>query len=171
MPIDFIMDAELLSLATRLGQQLAKTDKKLAVSESCTGGLIAAAITEIAGSSGWFDRGFVTYSNSAKQQMLAVQSQTLANYGAVSEQTALEMAAGTLAFSEADCAVAVTGIAGPGGGTLSKPVGSVYIAWAFKGQKRYCELNQFQGDRHAIRLQTAKRALQYLIAVLEKKEY
>jgi nicotinamide-nucleotide amidase len=155
------MDAELIATAACLGQVLQAQHKLIAVAESCTGGLIAQTLTEIAGSSAWFERGFVSYSNLAKIQMLGVAPQTLARYGAVSAETALEMVAGTLRHSEADYAIAVTGIAGPGGGSVEKPVGTVFIAWACKGQGGRCEQAHFEGDRHAVREQTALRALRY----------
>lgn len=137
-------------------------DKTIAVAESCTGGLIAAALTEIPGSSAWFDRGFVTYSNAAKMEMLGVSPVTLELSGAVSSATALEMVNGVLSHSRADYAIAVTGIAGPSGGSDAKPVGTVFIAWGFKGLAAYCEQYLFTGDRHSVRVQTAAQALQYL---------
>ena len=123
-----------LAAATELGRVLEARGWRVATAESCTGGLIAGAITDIAGSSAWFDRGFVTYSNSAKEEMLGVRAQTLAAFGAVSEQTACEMAAGALARSGSDLAVAVTGIAGPTGGSADKPVGMVCFGWAKRGR-------------------------------------
>lgn len=130
----------------------------IACAESCTGGGIAAALTDVAGSSGWFDRGFVTYSNAAKQAMLGVSADTLATHGAVSEATAVEMAQGALLHSEADLTVAVTGIAGPGGGTPQKPVGTVWLAWAGDGfVDTACE--HFDGDRQAVRAATIDAAL------------
>ena len=163
------MKNDLLKLSAELGVHLVLSQKMLAVAESCTGGLIATLLTEIAGSSAWFDRGFVTYSNVAKRQMLNVQEHTLEKFGAVSAETALEMVSGALLFSEADCAIAVTGIAGPSGGTNDKPVGTVYLAWAIKGHKDYCEHHLYHGDRHQIRLQTAHRAVQYLLETLKIK--
>lgn len=153
------MDKELLELSEQLGLLLKVSNKKIATAESCTGGGIAQIITEIPGSSVWFDRGFVTYSNTAKQQMLAVKSQTLETYGAVSEQTALEMLTGALHYSEADCAIAVTGIAGPDGGTAVKPVGTVYIAWGYKNEHTKVLKQHFSGNRGQIRMQTVKTAL------------
>ena len=128
------MDNELFELAQQLGRLLKSKEKKIATAESCTGGWIAQIITEVSGSSAWFDRGFVTYSNAAKMEMLGVKPETLDNFGAVSAQTATEMVTGALAHSDADCAIAVTGIAGPDGGTAEKPVGTVFIAWAYKNQ-------------------------------------
>jgi nicotinamide-nucleotide amidase len=162
------MEDMLIITAARLGALLRGRNKSIAVAESCTGGLIAQALTELAGSSVWFERGFVTYSNASKIQLLNVQAQTLECYGAVSAETALEMAAGALAHSEADYVLAVTGIAGPGGGSAAKPVGTVFIARAAKGQAPDCEQQYFEGDRHTVRYQTALRALQYWVEVLER---
>ncbi len=159
-------NSALLALAAAVGERLIAAQNTLCVAESCTGGLIAATLTEIAGSSIWFERGFVTYSNLSKQQLLNVQEQTLEQFGAVSEETALAMVMGALQASAAQCAIAVTGIAGPGGGSLEKPVGTVFIAWAIPGLQLFCERNQFQGDRHSIRLQSTQRALHYLITKL-----
>jgi nicotinamide-nucleotide amidase len=157
------MPNDLLSLADQLGQQLSKRGQMLALAESCTGGWIAQSVTEIAGSSAWFDRGFVTYSNAAKTAMLGVRESTLQQYGAVSPQTASEMVAGALKFSDADLALAVTGIAGPGGGTAGKPVGLVFIAWQTRGQPCRCLEQHFEGNRHAVRRQTVQKALQCLL--------
>jgi nicotinamide-nucleotide amidase len=157
------MPNDLLSLADQLGQQLSKRGQMLALAESCTGGWIAQSVTEIAGSSVWFDRGFVTYSNAAKIAMLGVRESTLQQYGAVSSQTASEMVAGALKFSDADMALAVTGIAGPGGGTAEKPVGLVFIAWQTRGQSCRCLEQHFEGDRYAVRRQTVQKALQCLL--------
>ncbi|MFA5984270.1 MAG: nicotinamide-nucleotide amidohydrolase family protein [Methylococcaceae bacterium] len=155
------MDAELIELAGGLGRKLAALGAKIAVAESCTGGLIAQGITEIAGCSAWFDRGFITYSNTAKIQMLDVKLNTLESYGAVSAEIAQEMALGAIIKSEVDFSLAVTGIAGPGGGSKEKPVGTVYVAWAQKGGDCVWRKLNLIGDRHSIRLQTAKIALQY----------
>ena len=153
------MDNELLELAQQLGHLLKSKEKKIATAESCTGGWIAQIITEIPGSSAWFDRGFVTYSNAAKIQMLGVNPETLAKFGAVSAQTATEMVNGALAYSGADCAIAVTGIAGPDGGTAEKPVGTVFVAWSCKNQDVKVELKKLTGNRHEIRRQTVKIAI------------
>jgi len=158
---------ELISLARCLGQNMLKAGHTLALAESCTGGWIAQSVTEIAGSSAWFDRGFVTYSNAAKVAMLGVSESTLHIHGAVSAETAREMAAGALFNSHADVALAVTGIAGPGGGTAEKPVGLVFIAWQFRGQLCHCQEHHFVGDRHSIRLQTVQKALLYLLGEYE----
>ena len=134
---------------------------RIATVESCTGGMIAAAITDIAGSSDVFERGFVTYSNEAKAQ-LGVQAELIAQHGAVSVHVAREMAAGALKHSKADVAVAVTGIAGPGGGSEGKPVGLVYLAVARRNGEPAIERHQFHGDRAAIRQATVERALEML---------
>ncbi|MGZ8240302.1 MAG: CinA family protein [Methylobacter sp.] len=154
------MDNESLELAEKLGQLLKANGKKIATAESCTGGGIAQIITEVPGSSAWFDRGFVTYTNSAKVQMLGVSQETLEKYGAVSAETAKEMVTGALAHSEADIAIAVTGIAGPEGGTPDKPVGTVFIAWAWKNANHKVEKMQFSGNRHRIREQIVKMAIE-----------
>ncbi|MGL5977103.1 MAG: nicotinamide-nucleotide amidohydrolase family protein, partial [Aeromonas sobria] len=124
------LDAEIEHLASELGRALGQRGWLAATAESCTGGGVASAITDIAGSSGWFDRGFVTYTNEAKQQMLGVSGETLAQHGAVSEAVVLEMARGALAHSSASISVAISGIAGPGGATEGKPVGTVWFALA-----------------------------------------
>jgi len=150
-------------LAIDLGRLLGRRGLVAATAESCTGGLIAGAITDVPGSSGWFDRGFVTYSNDAKVAMLGVRAQTLDTHGAVSEATAAEMAAGALAHSSADLAVAVTGIAGPDGGSEAKPVGTVCFAWARRGGPVATLTRRFPGDRAAVRQATVELALQGLI--------
>jgi nicotinamide-nucleotide amidase len=157
------MNDGLLDLAIALGEALQRRGLHVATAESCTGGLIASAITDVAGSSGWFDRGFVTYSNKAKVEMLGVRAETLAAHGAVSEATAAEMAAGALAHSGADLAVAVTGIAGPDGGTPAKPVGTVCFAWARRGRALATATRQLAGDRAAVRAATVRAALQGLL--------
>jgi nicotinamide-nucleotide amidase len=135
---------------------------RVATAESCTGGMIAAALTEIAGSSDVFERGFVTYSNEAKNELLGVPQDMLKAHGAVSAEVAGAMAQGALAHSRADMAVAVTGIAGPGGGSAAKPVGLVYIGLARRGETPAIERNVFPGDRAAIRAATVVRALNLL---------
>ena len=152
-------------LVLALAQALRESGLKLATAESCTGGLIAAACTAVAGSSDWFERGFVTYSNDAKLESLGVDARVIAEHGAVSEAVARAMAQGALAHSRAQLAVAVTGIAGPGGGSTAKPVGTVWlaIARAGEGDGVQAELLQLSGDRAAIREQTVQHALQRLI--------
>jgi nicotinamide-nucleotide amidase len=141
--------------AVQLGQALKARGLMLAMAESCTGGMVAEAITSIAGSSAWFDRGFITYSNTAKIDMLDVSSATLEKFGAVSEQTATEMAIGALKNSAAQIAGSITGIAGPDGGTVEKPVGTVCFAWAGKHFPVTSCTHHFHGDRNAIRQQAA----------------
>jgi nicotinamide-nucleotide amidase len=157
------VSAEALSLAIALGRAMQDRGWMVAAAESCTGGLISGAITDIAGSSGWFDRGFVTYSNEAKIEMLGVRPGTLAAHGAVSEATAREMAAGALERSLADVAVAVTGVAGPTGGTPDKPVGLVCFAWASRHAPIEARTERFGGDRAQVRAATVEMALQGLI--------
>lgn len=151
-------------LVLALAQALRAGGLKLATAESCTGGLIAAACTAVAGSSDWFERGFVTYSNEAKTESLGVDAALIAGRGAVSAEVARAMADGALAHSRADLAVAVTGIAGPTGATPGKPVGTVWLAVARRGAATQTELLNLRGDRAAIRAQTVEHALQRLIA-------
>jgi nicotinamide-nucleotide amidase len=146
-------------LAVDVGRALAERGWRLATAESCTGGLVAGAVTDVAGSSQWFDRGFVTYSNEAKVDLLGVSTDTLARHGAVSEATVREMAAGALARSRADIAVAITGVAGPAGGAPDKPVGLVWFAWAVRGRPVDAESRRFAGDRAAIREASVGEAL------------
>lgn len=154
------MDSELFKLAEQLGRFLTANGKKISTAESCTGGWIAQTITDVPGSSTWFDRGFVSYSNAAKVEMLGVNPQTLEQHGAVSSATAIEMAMGALAHSDADLAIAVTGIAGPDGGTAEKPVGTVFIAWANRHGKKLVLKKQFFGNRRQIREQTVQSAIE-----------
>lgn len=137
----------------------------LATAESCTGGMIAAACTDLAGSSTWFERGFVTYSNAAKTEMLGVDAALIAQHGAVSEAVARAMAAGALAHSNAQVAVAVTGVAGPGGGSAEKPVGMVWLGFALHGQV-HAECQHFPGNRAAVRAATVQHALRRLTELL-----
>ena len=157
----------LTTLATLLGAKLKAQGVMLATAESCTGGWVAQAVTAISGSSDWFERGFVTYSDAAKQEMLGVSADTLAEHGAVSEHTAREMAAGALAHSRAQVAVAITGIAGPGGGSPEKPLGMVCFGWAVKEGVLNAETRQFKGDRESVRRQSVIAALQGVLALLE----
>lgn len=160
----------LLALARQVGQILKDNGLKLVSAESCTGGWIGQIVTAVPGSSAWYDRGFITYSNLSKQQMLHVQPQTLARFGAVSEQTAREMVQGALAASQAQIAVSVTGIAGPAGGSAEKPVGTVCFAWLLKNlpistaSSRTC---YFSGDRAAVRRQSVAVALQGILELLK----
>jgi nicotinamide-nucleotide amidase len=151
------------ALVLQLGDALRTRGAMLATAESCTGGLIAATCTSVAGSSDWFERGFVTYSNAAKTEMLDVDAALIARHGAVSAEVACAMAVGALAHSRAALAVAATGIAGPGGATPGKPVGTVWLAFARRGEAACAELLQLAGDRTAVRAQTVARALQRLL--------
>ena len=146
-----------------LARVLRQRGGSVATAESCTGGLIAAACTSVAGSSDWFERGFVTYSNEAKTQMLGVPAALIAQHGAVSEEVARAMAEGALRQSTARLAVAVTGIAGPGGAVPGKPVGTVWLAWALRDGATRAERLQFAGDRAAVRSQTVTQALMRLL--------
>jgi nicotinamide-nucleotide amidase len=157
-----MIDDSLVSLARRLGTAAIARGAMIATAESCTGGLVAGAITAIAGSSSWFERGFVTYSNLAKEQELGVGQSTIERFGAVSEETARAMAEGAVRASSAQWAVAVTGIAGPDGGTPEKPVGTVWFAWAGPGHLQALR-RQFDGDRSAVREASVRVALEGLI--------
>jgi nicotinamide-nucleotide amidase len=137
----------------------------MATAESCTGGLIAAACTDLAGSSAWFERGFVTYSNEAKAEMLGVDPALIVQFGAVSEPAVRAMAQGALQYSQAQVAIAVTGVAGPSGGTVDKPVGTVWLGWATPDGVR-TELRHFEGDRASVRAATVKLALEELLSLL-----
>jgi nicotinamide-nucleotide amidase len=151
-----------VALIAELAEALRARGWMVACAESCTGGGIAAALTDLAGSSDWFDRGFVTYSNRAKQAMLGVRAGTLDGYGAVSRHTVIEMARGALDHSDAHLSVAVSGIAGPGGGTADKPVGTVWLAWAGPGFVEALR-EQFPGDRAAVRAATVDAAIAGLL--------
>ena len=159
--------ADLQTLSESVGAQLLSRGEWLATAESCTGGWVAQSITAIAGSSAWFDRGFVTYSNAAKQEMLGVTEATLVRHGAVSEATARAMAQGAIAHSRADWAIAITGIAGPGGGSPEKPVGTVCFAWAQRDGGCEAQTCAFAGDRAAVREQSVIHALRGLLARIE----
>jgi nicotinamide-nucleotide amidase len=155
-------DAGLAERVEELASRLTKLGWTLSTAESCTGGWIAKCCTDRAGSSAWFERGFVTYSNEAKHGMLGVDETVLAEAGAVSREAALQLAGGAQASAGTDVAVAVTGIAGPEGGTAEKPVGSVWFAWAIQGSVD-AEMKQFPGNRDAVRRHTVSHALQGLI--------
>jgi len=155
----YVTDADLNAQAVALGQRLQQAGLLLVTAESCSGGWIAKVMTDVAGSSAFFDCGIVVYSYEAKQRLLGVRAQTLEQSGAVSRETVLEMVSGALVNSGAGFAVAVTGIAGPGGGSVDKPVGSVWIGWKRRGGYADAELFQFDGDRDAIRRQTVATAL------------
>jgi nicotinamide-nucleotide amidase len=139
----------------------------LTTAESCTGGWVSQAVTSVAGSSDWFERGFVTYSDAAKQEMLGVSARTLAAHGAVSEETARDMATGALAHSRAQVAVAITGIAGPGGGSPEKPLGMVCFAWAVTDGTISVQTRHFEGDRENVRRQSVIAALQRVLELLD----
>ncbi len=161
------MDAPTAALVARLAAALRARLASMATAESCTGGLVAAACTSLAGSSDWFERGFVTYSNAAKTELLGVDAALIARHGAVSAEVARAMANGALAHSPATFAVAITGIAGPGGGSADKPVGTVWIATAARDGAAESALLDADGDREAIRRRAVVRALELLIGRIE----
>jgi nicotinamide-nucleotide amidase len=150
---------DLETLVRQLGELLLAREARLATAESCTGGWIAKCLTDVPGSSGWFEYGFVTYGNNAKQTMLAVDPDLIERHGAVSKEVAEAMATAARAVSGADMAVAVTGIAGPEGGTDDKPVGTVWLAWLGPGRRAATRMMRFDGDRNDIRRQTVIAAL------------
>lgn len=154
-------------LARKLGRALKDASAVLATAESCTGGWAAQAVTSVAGSSEWFERGFVVYSNAAKVELLGVRAETLERHGAVSAQTAAEMALGALARSKASLALSITGVAGPGGGSPDKPVGTVCFAWAGRGGPVRSETLHLAGDRESIRRQSVVHALQGVLKTLD----
>ncbi|HLB43111.1 MAG TPA: CinA family protein [Gammaproteobacteria bacterium] len=153
-------------LATDLGNELKKRHLHLVTAESCTGGGLSYWITSIAGSSDWFERGLVTYSNAAKIELLGVQPMTLETFGSVSEQTAREMAEGALQHSLADISIAITGIAGPNGGSAEKPVGTVWMAWAKRNYPPCTQVKNFSGNRQGVREKTIQHVLSELVAWL-----
>jgi nicotinamide-nucleotide amidase len=160
-------DTVLNGLAVRVGAQLLQRGLRVATAESCTGGLVAKLLTDVPGSSQWFDCGYVTYSNEAKQRDLGVAAETLLAHGAVSQQTVTQMAAGALSRSGTDRAVAVSGVAGPDGGTAAHPAGDVWFAVATRtaqGMTTHARNHRFSGDRDAIRRQSAAFALGLLVA-------
>ncbi|WP_213133417.1 nicotinamide-nucleotide amidase [Citrobacter sp. FP75] len=155
-------DSELMQLSEQVGLALKARGATMTTAESCTGGWVAKTITDIAGSSAWFERGFVTYSNEAKSQMIGVREETLAQHGAVSESVVVEMAIGALKAARADFAVSVSGIAGPDGGSEDKPVGTVWFAFASVNGEGITRRECFRGDRDAVRRQATAYALQTL---------
>ncbi|RFA26379.1 damage-inducible protein CinA [Alkalilimnicola ehrlichii] len=159
------VDATLEELAQAVGGELKRRGWRLTAAESCTGGWIAKLVTDVPGSSEWFGYGYVTYSNEAKQALLGVQAETLAVQGAVSDSVVREMALGALRNSGADISVAVSGVAGPGGGSEHKPVGTVWFAWAWGGQEVVAR-RLFEGDRKAVRQQAAECALRGILQAL-----
>jgi nicotinamide-nucleotide amidase len=167
----FIMISELEKLAEQIGLQLIDRGEMLVTAESCTGGGVAQSITAISGSSAWFDRGFVTYSNAAKVEMLSVGESTLARHGAVSEATARAMAQGALAHSKGDWSLAITGIAGPSGGTAEKPVGTVCFAWGRRDGGCEAQTCHFPGGRAEVRQLAVRHALNGLLSRLMDASY
>jgi nicotinamide-nucleotide amidase len=155
-------DEEMMRLSLRLGQALTRRDATVTTAESCTGGWVAKALTDVAGSSAWFERGFVTYSNEAKSQMVGVSPETLAAEGAVSEAVVRQMAQGALAAAAADYAVSISGIAGPDGGSAQKPVGTVWFGFAAADGRVLAFRECFAGDREAVRRQATGYALNTL---------
>lgn len=164
------MSEELETLSREVGEVLRRHGLMLVTAESCTGGWVAQTVTAVAGSSRWFERGFVTYTNIAKQEMLGVGARTLAEYGAVSEQTVREMAEGALNNSHAQVSLAISGIAGPGGAVPGKPVGTVCFAWAREGAPVRSRTEHFAGDRAAVRRQAVITALRGVVAILERAD-
>ena len=164
------MDTELQSLSERVGRALLAGQQSLATAESCTGGWVAEVVTATAGSSQWFERGFVTYTNVAKAEMLGVSTHALVSHGAVSEETVAEMVGGALTHSHATVALAVSGIAGPAGGSPGKPVGTVCFAWCSAGEVPQTETRHFSGDREAVRRQSVIHALEGLLTRLDAAE-
>ncbi len=159
-----MMDMDIL--AAQLGAMLKSHGMMLATAESCTGGGVAQAVTEVAGSSTWFDRGFITYSNLSKQQMLGVSGAALAQYGAVSEAVVREMVAGALRNSTAHIALSVSGIAGPDGATPDKPVGTVWFAWGMRDGVIHAQVHHLLGNRAEVRVKSVRIALQGIVDLL-----
>ncbi|MCG7960267.1 MAG: CinA family protein [Candidatus Thiodiazotropha taylori] len=158
---------QIQSLCQQLAELLRARGERLVVAESCTGGWVAKVLTDLPGSSDWFDRGYVSYSNQAKQSMLGVSAETLEQLGAVSLQTVAEMTQGALQQSGTDLALAVSGIAGPGGGSQEKPVGTVCFSWQMANRDPLLEQCCFAGDRDQVRLQTVEHALRHAIGLIE----
>lgn len=163
-------DSALYRLAEEVGEALKDRGLMLATAESCTGGWISEAVTMVPGSSDWFERGFVTYTYISKREMLGVKEATLGQHGAVAEEIVREMVAGALARSHAQVAVAVSGVAGPGGGTPDKPVGTVCLAWGMKDGEARSETARYLGDREAIRRQAVECALRGVIELLVSRK-
>jgi nicotinamide-nucleotide amidase len=164
------MDIELAELSGRVGEALRRRSESLVTAESCTGGWVAQVVTHVAGSSAWFERGFVTYANEAKTEMLGVRADTLAQHGAVSLETVGEMAIGALERSNASFSLAISGIAGPTGGSPDKPVGTVCFSWCRRGETPNNEWCRFDGDREAVRRQSVIHALSGLLARIAERE-
>jgi nicotinamide-nucleotide amidase len=161
-----LKDSKLYALAEQVGAVLKSRALMLVTGESCTGGWVGAAITAVPGSSDWYERGFITYTYISKREMLGVKLETLERHGAVSEQTVTEMVIGALAASDAQVALAVSGTAGPAGGTPEKPVGTVCLAWALRNGEPVTETRHFAGDREAVRRQSVVRALEGVLELL-----
>lgn len=166
MSASAVLDTDLQRLAEQVGETARRRHHRLVTAESCTGGWISKTLTDIAGSSDWFECGLAAYSYEAKQALLGVQPHTLEEHGAVSRETVLEMVSGALVHSGATLAVAVTGIAGPAGGTGDKPIGTVWIAWKARGGYPRAEVFHFEGDRESVRRQTVAAALRGMIAMM-----
>jgi nicotinamide-nucleotide amidase len=166
--IDIGSDEAVENLVRALAERLITAGATLATAESCTGGWIAKCCTDLAGSSAWFERGFVSYSNQAKQDMLGVDPSALQAEGAVSAVVAAQMAQGARRRADSDCALAVTGIAGPDGGSEDKPVGTVWFGWSLTGMRPETECVRFPGDRDAVRRQTVAHALKGLLRRLSR---
>lgn len=162
------MELDLKNLAMRVGEGLLERKLMLATAESCTGGWVAQIVTSVSGSSQWFERGFVCYSNQAKSEMLGVRAETLSQYGSVSEEVVREMAEGALRYSHAQVSLAISGIAGPGGDTPGKPVGTVCLAWAVAGRVVLSRTDHFKGNRAAVRWQAVVGSLSGLMGLLER---
>ena len=161
-------DQKLYQLAQQVGDALKSRALMLVTAESCTGGWVGEAVTMVAGSSDWYERGFVTYTYISKREMLGVKAETLERHGAVSEQAVKEMVTGALAHSHAQVAVAVSGTAGPAGGTPDKPVGTVCLAWALKNGEPIAETRRYMGDREAVRRQAVERALGGVLELIRR---
>lgn len=159
-------DHDFTDLLELLASRLRENGMRMATAESCTGGWIAKVITDLPGSSDWFECGIVSYSNASKQKLLSVSANTIESYGAVSEQTAREMVQGLFEKTDADVGVSVSGIAGPGGGSADKPVGMVCFGFARRGGEIHTECLRFSGDREAVRLQSVKAALEFVLGIV-----
>lgn len=157
-------------LASRVGEALKQRGFMLVTAESCTGGWVSKVVTSVSGSSTWFDRGFITYSDISKQDMLGVKAETLQRHGSVSEEVVLEMAAGALQHSAGQASIAISGIAGPDGGSPAKPVGTVCLAWALAGHESRSRATHFAGDREMIRQQAVMAAMQGVLDTLQQAE-
>ena len=162
-----ITNEEIAGVAQQLGAALEQHKQKLVTAESCTGGWVGSVVTSVPGSSRWYDRGFITYSNTSKREMLGVSAELIARYGAVSEQTARAMVEGALDKSQAQFALSITGIAGPGGGSEEKPVGLVWFAWSSKSRETRSRSCQFGGDRANVRKHAVHHALQGMLDYID----